>query len=303
VRGRVARIETDPAELVNGLQLASISGSFASSPEPVRMLAAPANEELMLVFSSGRIVTLPVNDIPHLFDEANSGSQTGTAQINWEAVRMPVEPHGGETLACITRISQLALADHFIQASRRGYLKKIRIAMAESILQNRFIGAGVKKAPDRTFEVLLCKNEGRLVLISWEGNLVNLDVKNIPISIEEVIRLGATDHLRSAFVLLEAHSVLAVTNVGKTVHLSDERLAVTTSFKTHGMPIFSTRRKSQGVRVVGAVSASSGDWIITLDMTGALKASSVETLSGAGTLGEGVEPVALCLVSPNRNGR
>ncbi len=58
--GRILRIEPVPETGASG----HLSGELSAGGEAPRLLALPANEELLLLFSSGRVSTCPVEDIP-----------------------------------------------------------------------------------------------------------------------------------------------------------------------------------------------------------------------------------------------
>jgi DNA gyrase/topoisomerase IV subunit A len=302
-KGRVLKIQASPIELSDQKTLGNIQGDLAGSPEPVRLLVTQENEELLFVFTSGRITTAPASNLPAAQPQAGISQTSLLPEFEWESAPVPSEPHGGESLACIAPISRLALAEFFIQSSRRGYLKKIRAGMADSILENRFIGTGIKKTPDRTFDVLLCTGDERMALVTWEGYLLCLEVKNVPISIEEVIRLGTGDHLAAAFILPPEHSVLAMTNVGKTLHYTGERIEIASSFKTRGQAIFSGSRRAQGVRVIGAAAVKEDDYAFILDRTGCMRVFLTGELFGSGTLPEGVEPLAFTALSIPSTGK
>ncbi len=60
----------------------------------------------------------------------------------WEMAAQPDEPHAGERLAALMPLSRLPLADFFLQASRRGFVKKTLTSLAQSILDNHYLGRG-----------------------------------------------------------------------------------------------------------------------------------------------------------------
>ena len=102
-----------------------LGGELSAGGEAPRLLAVPANEELLLLFSSGRVSTCPVEDIP---------VQPGGGW-DLDQAALPDEPHAGERLACLMPLSGLALADFFLQTSRRGCVKKTMTSMAETVLR------------------------------------------------------------------------------------------------------------------------------------------------------------------------
>ena len=114
-------------------------------------LAVTSNEKLLLLFTSGRVETYSVNNIPTV-------ELGGT--WSWEQAAMPNEPHAGEQLACVVPFSHLPLSDFFLQVSRRGCIKKTMTSMAQSILDNHFIGRGAMQKSDQPFDLTLCAQEG-----------------------------------------------------------------------------------------------------------------------------------------------
>ena len=243
--------------------------------EPPRLLAATATEELLLVFTSGRATTLPLSSLPL--------TAPGPA-LDWSQATIPDEPRAVEQLACLVPISHLALADVFLQATRRGYAKKILTSLAPSILANRFIGTGIRLPADRTFAIALGKKDDRLALVSAEGYLQLLEAASLPTAIEEVIRLSNTDHLVAAFVPPRSASLLFATQTGKLIHRTADALELSTSFKTRGQPLLSPSRREQGVRIVAATPAAEGDWAAALHLDGQLTLHPAHALFASGVI-------------------
>ena len=245
-------------------------------------------EELLFVFSSGRIASLAAADLP--LDDGSMAS-------SWADLPVVEEPRAGELLAFIAPITRLAVAECFLQISRRGYVKKIRSSMGQSILANHYIGAGVNQPSDRAFTLVLGGREGRLALVSHEGYLLCLDLKNLPFSIEEAMRLGVSDHLVSGFLLPPGRSILVMTQIGKAIHLPAESVELGT-MKTRGQPVFSAQRRSQAVRVVGAAAVTAQDWVATLTQAGQISFHAVEKLLETGTLDSRDELLDFTAFSP-----
>ncbi len=275
-RGQVLRLPIQADRLTSGATLGRLQADLSQDSEPVRLLATPASEELLLAFSSGRIFTLPVRDIP-LVEPADT-------PIDWQRAALPDEPRGMETLSYIVPISNLALADAFVQVSRRGFVKKLKAAMAQSILANHYIGTSTRSNADRTFALALCAHDPRLVLLSWEGYQLCLETDNLPYSVEEGIRLANTDHLVAAFTLPADKAVLVMTQIGKLIHQAAENVTATASLKTKGSPVFSAQRRAQGVRVVGAAAVGENDWGLALHQDGLLTLHAVSEMIGAGKI-------------------
>jgi hypothetical protein len=151
-------------------------------------------------------------------------------------------------------------------------------------LENHYIGTSARQKGDETFKTVLCDKEDRLVLVSQEGYLLGLEIKGLPFSIEEGIRLGHTDHLVSAFIAPPKKSILVMTQIGKLIHLTDESLEFTDSLKMKGQAVFSAQRRRQGVRVVGAVAAGENEWGVTLHQDGKISIHAIRDVLGAGKI-------------------
>ncbi len=268
--------------------LGQIQGEVLQGEEPPRLLIVPSTEEVMSIFTSGRITTYPVSRIPPVSQSADGKSGI----VKWEQAILPDEPRGGERLACLMPVSKIALAEFFIQTSRRGFVKKIRISMAQSILANHYIGSGVKLPLDRTFSICLGGKDDHLILVSHEGFLIRLEMNRISSAVEEAIRLGSSDHLVSSFVFRPMSSVLVMTQIGKALQITEDRLDVAKSLKTKGQAVFSAQRREQGARVAGAGSVGEADWAAGLHRDGQIKLYSLVEVFASGRLPEDSELVS-----------
>ena len=274
--GRVLRVEMDSeAESIGRL----VDETLSSSEQP-RLLAIPSNEEVLLLFTSGRVSTVSINDIPCV-DTAAGG------HWRWEEAALPDEPRAGEFLACITPLSRLPLADYFLQVSRRGCVKKTMTSMAQSILGNRYLGKGALQKLDQPFDATLCQKKDILGFVTIEGHLLGLDVDALSYSAEDRIRLTASDYVISSFVIHPEEPLLFVTQTGKVIHRQSEGLELSKSPLAKGQALIPPSRLEQGIRFIGAASVREGDRIVTLDATGELKVHSAEALIGAGSIEAG----------------
>ena len=277
-KGHVFRTTLQPEDLVSGDVIGQLYGDLTTGEEPVGLLGVPSSEELLFIFSSGRVAAIPVASIPIARDSAPEDPQ------DWKECPIPDEPRGAEFLASLTPLSMLALKEFFVQTSRRGYVKKIHTAMAQSILENHYIGTSARQKGDEALNTILCDQEDRLVLVSQEGYLLGLEIKGLPFSIEEAMRLGRTDHLVSAFIAPQKKSILVMTQIGKLIHLTDESLEFTDSLKMKGQAVFSAQRRRQGVRVVGAAAAGEDEWGVTLHQDGEIAIHAIRDMLGAGKI-------------------
>ena len=290
-RGSVARIVIDLQAIGPGEVIAQLPVIGFAGEDPPRMLAAASTEELLFVFSSGRVSTLPVEELPPV--------EMGEDKIvSAEQLVVPDEPRGPEILVSLLPLSGLALCELLVQTSRRGYAKKILESMVASILANHYIGTGVRLPTDQTLHVSLCKKENRLILVSRSGFLLQINVSQLPHSIEEVMRLDPADHLVAALVPDADRSILIATQIGKLIHRTPDSFEIATSFKTRGVPLYSKTRHEQGTRVVGAAMVKENDLGAALHSQGQVTLHPVQDLFASGTIpvsGELVAFTALAL--------
>ncbi|HEY7533248.1 MAG TPA: hypothetical protein VH681_10765 [Nitrospiraceae bacterium] len=281
--GRVLRIEIDS----DAHALGRLMDETLSTSEQPRLLVVPSNEEVLLLFTSGRVSTYALGDIPCV--------ETG-AEWSWEAAALPDEPRAGEFLACIMPISHLPLSDFFLQVSRRGCVKKTMTSMAQSILGNRYLGKGALQKLDQPFDVILCQKKDILGFVTIEGHLLGLDVEALSYSAEDRIRLTASDYVIASFVARPEESMLFVTQTGKVIQRESENLELSKSALAKGQALIPPSRLEQGVRFIGAASVREGDRIVALDARGSLNVHSAEALTGAGSIEAGGMIVSIGVV-------
>jgi hypothetical protein len=270
----VLRIELDS----DARALGRLVDETLSTSEQPRLLALPSNEEVLLLFTSGRVSTCAVGDIPC--------GETGGAW-SWEGAALPDEPRAGEFLACMMPLSHLPLSDFFLQVSRRGCVKKTMTSMAQSILGNRYLGKGALQKLDQPFDIILCQKKDILGFVTIEGHLLGLDVDALSYSAEDRIRLTASDYVIASFVTRPEESLLFVTQTGKVIHRESESLELSKSPLAKGQGLIPPSRLEQGVRFIGAASVREGDRIVVLDATGSLNVHLADALIGAGSIEAG----------------
>jgi hypothetical protein len=281
--GRVLRVELDS----DAHALGRLVDETLSTSEQPRLQVLPSNEEVLLLFTSGRVSTFAVGDIPCV--------ESGGAW-SWEAAALPDEPRAGEFLACIMPLSHLPLSDFFLQVSRRGCVKKTMTSMAQSILGNRYLGKGALQKLDQPFDIILCQKKDILSFVTIEGHLLGLDVDALSYSAEDRIRLTASDYVIASFVTRPQESMIFVTQTGKVIHRESENLELSKSPLAKGQALIPPSRLEQGVRFIGAASVREGDRIVTLDALGSLKVHSAEALTGAGSIEAGALILSICVI-------
>jgi DNA gyrase/topoisomerase IV subunit A len=272
--GRLQRLDLDTGSLAEGAQICNLGGILLKEVVP-RLLVIPSQEELLFLFDSGRIATLPVEELP---------AHPASNPIDWETAPIPNAPQAGDQLACLAPISNLALADYFLQISQRGYIKKIRMALAPSIMENHYIGRGAKISHDRPHDLALCRADERYVLVSKMGYLQYVPVDLSPHAIVEAIHLKSADRLAAAFALPEGKSVLVMTQIGKAIHRTPESLEMVADLGRVGKALYSKTRREAGVQVVGAAAVAASDWGLALHANGQISTHAIAEIFANGTL-------------------
>jgi DNA gyrase/topoisomerase IV subunit A len=282
--GRIIRLTAGRPDLTDRAVLGQISGTISPRNEWPRLLVVPSEEELLLLFNSGRVSTCPVMQIPAL--------ETG-GSWSWEQGALPDEPHGGELLSSMMPLTPLPMADFFMQVSRRGCIKKTMTSVGETILSNHYMGRGTVQKADQPFDVRLCNKKARLALVTYEGRLLGLDVDEPGYSAEERIRLEPHDHLVATCILEPGGLLVCLTQTGKVVSREANSIEMTKSANTRGQALISPARLDQGTRFVAAAGLRESDVVLVLDGAGRLTAHAYRELGGAGRLPE--EGLALAL--------
>jgi hypothetical protein len=269
--GRILRLEID-----SDLQsLGRIADETLQTSEQPRLLAVPSNEEVLLLFTSGRVATCAVEEI--------STVEVGSEWM-WANAALPDEPRAGEWLACVMPISRLPLSEFFVQVSRRGCVKKTMTSMAQSILGNHYLGKGTLQKSDQPFDVTLSLKKDLFAFVTLEGKLLGLDVNELPYSSEDRIKLSASDYVIASFIPHPGESMLFFTQTGKVIYRDHESLELSKSPLAKGQALISPARLEQGVRFIGAASVRETDRIAILDAKGNLKIHMAETVTGSGSI-------------------
>ncbi|HEY9525562.1 MAG TPA: hypothetical protein VIR02_00690 [Anaerolineales bacterium] len=281
--GRVLRLEVDS----NMQGLGRIADETLPTSEQPRLLAVPSNEEVLLLFTSGRVSTCSVGTIPAV---ECGGSWT------WNEAALPDEPRAGEFLACIMPISRLPLSEFFLQVSRRGCVKKTMTSMAQSILGNHYLGKGTLQKSDQSFGLTLCLKKDLFVFVTIEGKLLGLDVNELSYSAEDRIKLTASDYVIASFLPHADESMLFLTQTGKVIQREYESLELSKSALAKGQPLISPARLEQGVRFIGAASVRDTDRVAVLDSKGNLNMHVAESIVGAGSVDAEGLVLSICVI-------
>jgi DNA gyrase/topoisomerase IV subunit A len=269
--GNALRLEMHPGELTAAPNLSNFSGEVCPGGVLPAVLVTSSQEELLFIFDSGRTVAHPASQLP--LSNAN--------RLGWEEAFLE-EPRIREELAAIQPIATMPLYEMCIQASRKGYVKKIKMSSFTSHLAESYIGTGVKLPADKTCGLTFANKDGLFVMVSQEGYIFSMQVERLPTAIEEVIHLGITDHIVSTFLVKQEPSILFITQNGKAVHREASWLDPANSFKSRGQPLLSKERREAGIRIVGAAPVDESDWGVFLHSGGALNVYSMKDLLQAG---------------------
>jgi len=274
--GQVLRLEFEMEGITSGIEIARLARVLSEEGQaPPRILVASAKEELLFTFDSGRTQTMPVQALPLNKPEG----------LQWEGAFL-VEPRGLEELAVVTTVGRMTLYDLCIQVSRRGYVKKLQESFFETCVANGYVGTGVKLATDETCSLVLCKSDDLFVMVSQEGATWCMESKQLPFTIEEVLRLGPIDHIVTAFTARPESTLLVITQNGKVLQREMSWLTPAVSFKARGQFIISQARREAGIRVIGAAIALEQDVGIALHRDGKLSIHRMSDLFTSGSLGE-----------------
>jgi hypothetical protein len=285
--GRILRIEVNSETQAPG----RITDEIIKDREPPRLLGIISSEEVLLLFTSGRVSTYKVSDIP---------SMDAGGTWSWEQAMLPDEPRAGEWLACITPISHLPLSDFFLQVSRRGCVKKTMTSVAQSILANHYLGRSTLQKSDQPFDVTLCQKKDMYAFVTYEGHLIGLDVDRLSYSAEERIRIPASDYVIASLLPRPNESLLFVTQTGKVIHRDSESLELSRSPLAKGQALIPAARLDQGVRFIGAASIRDEDRIAVLDAAGNINISVAEAITGAGSIETGGSILSIGVIPAKR---
>jgi DNA gyrase/topoisomerase IV subunit A len=272
-KGQILRVETDLSEIESGGNLGFFSDPSALSGIYPHLLLVEEQEELLLLYDTGRVKTLPLRDIPHV----------GTENLNWQIAYLQ-EPGVDEEMAAIVPIARMALFEFSIQASRRGFVKKVVETFFENHMRRGFIGSGVKQEADRTCSLVFANPEDLIVMVSREGILFCMETSQLPMTVEEAVRLSASDHILTSLNMGNIPSILFVTQNGKVIQREASWLEPASSFKTPGLAVISKSRRESGVHIRGVASGEENDWCAVLTEDGNLYAFRLGELFADGSI-------------------
>jgi DNA gyrase/topoisomerase IV subunit A len=280
--GQILRVELNPDKLSSTQTIAKITSVVSPDGMQPTILATTSQEELLVIFDSGRTVAMPVTQLPP--------SEAGN--LDWQQAFVQ-EPRIKEELAVIQSIAKMSLYEACIQVSRRGFIKKMKASFLASHISENYIGTGVKLPADQTCGLTFADKDDLYIMVSQEGYIFSMQAERLPVAIEEVIHLGITDHIVTSFVAGQKPSILFITQNGKAVHRDIGWLDPASSFKTKGQPLLSKERREAGIRIVGAAPVDDTDWGVFLHNDGKLTACKLDDLLAAGSVLSGDPSVSI----------
>lgn len=284
--GQILRVELAEKNIVEMSGHLELLPGMNLQGEPPKLLVVSASEELMLLFSSGRVSTFPISSISY---------QTHFDGLKWSEAVVPDSPKGGEKLVSILPIGEMPVSNYFVQISRKASVKKTMTNISEKIITSKFLGRGVVLKNDQSFELMLANKNEILVLVTYEGRLVCLDIEALSYSAEERVHLSFSDYVVAAYVLHSKENIVCVTQNGKVIQREFSALELSKSSNSRGQALISTQRLEQGVRFAGSVPFTSGTYIAMLESTGRVGFYSVDLMCQSGRLQVNGDCISLAL--------
>ena len=279
-RGGILKIGVPP-EVLSGTEICHFLNPFNPQEPQPGIVVTDSSEELLLVFDSGRTISLAVSKIP-----------PASFPLDWNKA-YPVQLRPGEDLVALFPITSLALYDYCVQISRKGCAKLMSRASFQALISKGSIGAGIKRRPDKTVGLIFANRDDPIILASHEGAIFSLPVTNLPYSVDEIVQLPPSDHIVSILNPNQKSTLLVFTNLGKIVHRDATWIEPAASFKTRGQMLFSASRREAGVRLVGAAGVNGPDRCVVLVATGEIIAFQASNLLTTGSIGDGSAAKAL----------
>lgn len=291
--GHMLRLELPAGEIYGVINLGKLSAELLQAGESPRLLSLRNSEEVLLLFSSGRVSRKTVIEIPAL---PVGGSWS------WEQAALLDEPHAGELLTGLLPLAQLPVSEYFLQVSRRGFIKKTMSSLAEKILSSHYLGRGTIQKSDQPLDVCLVNKKNTFVVVSHEGHLLGLEVENLSYASEERIRLNPLDYIVAGFLVGEGESLLCLTRNGKVIQREAKSLEIAKTGMGRGQALIPAGRLEQGTRFIGALAFEAEDSIAILDAGGNLSLQPVAQVVAAGIVQETADCLAIARVAVGSKG-
>jgi len=272
-KGQVIRLAIDDASLTGDQPFSRIEGTPHIQSHTFGLVTASAFDQFLLVFSTGRTTSLPVEQVP---------LSTGNG-LDW-ASAYQADLRSMEELAWMLPITRLHAYDCCVQVSRFGSARKIGIGYFKTFITNNNIGKGVKFNFDRILNLTLCNENQLLVLASRTGNLLSLNASALPVALDEIMRFKVNDYVVSALTLDPGQSLVAVTQNGAAYAQNQAWLLPAKAGERRVRQLLPEKKREEDEVLAGAVALGDMDWLIVYRDVGTLSAYHPASLSNRRTM-------------------
>jgi DNA gyrase/topoisomerase IV subunit A len=290
-KGQIIRLAVDDANLAGDQPFSRIEGTPHILSHSYGVVTATSFDQLLLVFSTGRTASLPVEQVP-----LSTGSGGGWARAYQADLRSM------EELACMLPITRLHAYDCCIQVSRFGAARKIAIQYFKTFVSNNNIGKGVKFNFDRILNLTLCNETQLLVLASRGGNLLSLSASALPVALDEIMRFKVNDYVVSALALDPGQTMVAVTQNG-AAYAQNQAWLQPAKAGDRRMRQLLPEKRAEDEALAGAVALGGTDWLIVYRDDGTFTAYRPGGLSNRKTIlaaGQDARVLAVANYSPSQ---
>jgi DNA gyrase/topoisomerase IV subunit A len=291
-KGQVIRLAIDDASLAGDQPFSRIEGTPHIQSHTFGLVTASAFDQFLLVFSTGRTTSLPVEQVP-----LSTGSGLAWASAYQADLRSM------EELAWMLPITRLHAYDCCVQVSRFGSARKIGIGYFKTFITNNNIGKGVKFNFDRILNLTLCNENQLLVLASRTGNLLSLNASALPVALDEIMRFKVNDYVVSALTLDPGQSLVAVTQNGAAYAQNQAWLLPAKDGERRVRQLLPEKKREEDEVLAGAVALGDLDWLIVYRDDGILSAYRPASLSNRKTMlaaGQDARVLGVAVYSPSQ---
>ena len=290
-KGQVIRLAIDDASLAGDQPFSRIAGTPHIQSHTFGLVTAAAFDQLLLVFSTGRTTSLPVEQVP-----LSTGSE-----LDW-AGAYQADLRSMEELAWMMPITRFHAYDCCVQVSRFGVARKIAIQYFKTFVSNNNIGKGVKFNFDHILNLTLCNENQLLVLASRAGNLLSLSASALPVALDEIMHFKVNDYVVSALTLDPGQTLVAVTQNGAAYAQNQAWLLPAKAGERRLRQLLPEKREEDEA-LAGAVALGGTDWLIVYRDDGTLSAYRPGSLSNRKTMlttGQETRVLAVAVYSPSQ---
>ena len=268
-QAQLLKLALPATDMASGAILGRFSTGSGAETEGLGLRAVYPQDELLLLFASGRTATLPAADIP-LGQEKD---------LNWAAARDHNLPQG-DVLIDIRPISKMSIFAYAIQTSRLGYARRIAVKFLQRYITQNNIGQGTtgSAAVDRPAELTFCQPDDLLVVVSRQGYVLSVTGEAVPVVADRALKLDPDDTVVTAFNMGRAPSLVAVSQEGRAMRYPATWLKPAEKLGGRGQSLWSKSKREAGIRLVGAGAAGDDDWGVGLKANGHLIAVKINEI-------------------------